>query len=193
MDSAEIVIVSGLPRSGTSMMMRMLAAGGVPVLSDAVRGADADNPLGYFEFEPVKRTREDPSWLDRAPGRAVKLVHLLLRDLPPGRRYAVVMMHRDLDEVLASQRTMLERSGRAGAGAPPDALKRVFAAQMDEVKAWMDGQANFRRLDVDYARVVADPRGEAARVGAFLGLKTADAMGAAVDPQLYRNRRGPGA
>jgi hypothetical protein len=186
----DIVVVSGLPRSGTSMMMRMICAGGIPALMDQARVPDPDNPHGYFEFEAVKRTREDPSWVSQAPGKVVKLVHLLLPDLPEGRRYRVVLMRRDLDEVLASQQTMLARQGRTGARMPPDALKRVFAAQLDAVTRWMDERPWFSRLEVRYDRVVADPAAEASRVAAFLGVpQAAGAMAAAVDPSLYRNRR----
>src|SRR5256885_1317813 len=94
-----VTVVSGLPRSGTSMMMRMIAAGGIAPLSDHSREADEDNPLGYLELEAVKATRRDPSWLSRAPGRVVKVIHLLLKDLPPGYAYRVILMRRDLDEV----------------------------------------------------------------------------------------------
>jgi hypothetical protein len=186
----EITVVSGLPRSGTSMMMRMINAGGIPALTDHLREADPDNPHGYFELESVKRTRQDPSWLDGARGTVVKMVHLLVRDLPADRRYAVVLMHRDLDEVLDSQRTMLERSGRPGAQMPREALKRVFAQQMEGVASWLASQPNIRRLNVDYARVVAQPRAESARIADFLGLgaEAGERMAAAVDPSLYRNR-----
>ncbi len=190
-DPQEIVVVTGLPRSGTSMMMRMLAAGGLPALQDALRPADADNPHGYFEFEPVKATREDPSWLAAAPGRAVKVVHALIRDLPTDRPYAVLVMRRDLGEVLASQRKMLDRSGRQGAGVAADALARVFAAQMAEMGRWLDAHACFRRLDVHYDRVLADPAGQAAAVAAFLHRGDARAMAGAVDAALYRNRAAP--
>src|SRR5437868_1127771 len=104
-----LTIVSGLPRSGTSMMMRMLEAGGMPVLTDKVRSADEDNPNGYFEFEAVKRTKQDASWLDDSGGRAVKMVYRLLYDLPVNRNYRVLFMRRNLKEVLASQREMLRR------------------------------------------------------------------------------------
>lgn len=186
----DIAIVSGLPRSGTSMMMRMIAAGGVPALTDAVRAADPDNPHGYFEYEPVKRTRADPSWVAGAEGRVVKMVHLLLRDLPEGRRYRVVMMERDLDEVVASQGKMLARQGKAGAKMGGDALKRVYQTQLEGVKRWMDDRPWFSRLEVRYDRVVADAAAEAARVAGFLELGSAAVgpMAAAVDASLYRNR-----
>src|SRR3569833_79554 len=112
---AFITVVSGLPRSGTSMMMQMLAAGGMPMLTDGVRGPDPDNPRGYFAFGPVKRTPQDARWLAGAPGKAVKVVHSLLPALPGGYEYRVLFMLRDMHEVLASQDTMLRRLGRCGA------------------------------------------------------------------------------
>lgn len=110
-DESSVTIVTGLPRSGTSMMMRMLEAGGLPVLVDGRRGADIDNPNGYYEFEPVKETRTDASWVEGARGRAVKMVYRLLYDVPAEFRYRVLFMRRDLGEILASQRKMLTRHG----------------------------------------------------------------------------------
>src|SRR5215471_15035568 len=107
----EITIVSGLPRSGTSMMMRMLEMGGMPVIIDQVRQPDVDNPRGYYEFEPAKKTKTDTSWLNHAPGKAVKMVYRLLYDLPSKFTFRVLFMQRKLDEVLVSQRTLLVRQG----------------------------------------------------------------------------------
>jgi hypothetical protein len=176
------------------MIMRMLSAGGIAPLSDSLRRADEDNPLGYFELEAVKRTREDPSWLANAPGKAVKVIHQLLTDLPPTYRYAILFIHRDIDEVLSSQRRMLERSGRSGAALPQEALKKVFAAQIQAARAWIASQANCSSLDLNYHEVVGDPAGQARRIAEFLGItEKAHAMAAAVDPTLYRNRlREPG-
>ncbi len=172
------------------MMMRMIEAGGLPVLTDGVRGADADNPRGYYEFDPVKRTKQDPSWLEGARGRVVKMVHLLLMDLPAGYEYRVVLMNRDADEVIESQRKMLARAGRPSGDAA--ALKRVFAAQMDSVRRWLGAQSHVRCLEVSYNAILASPQGEARRVADFLGLsERAGDMAAAVDPALYRNRASP--
>lgn len=185
-----ITVVSGLPRSGTSMMMRMIAAGGIPQLTDGVRAADEDNPLGYAEFEAVKRTKDDASWLEQAPGKVVKLVHVLLKDLPDTYPYRVVMMHRDLDEVLASQGKMLERSGKPGGALPPETLKKIYTGQMQGVAAWLASKPNFSVLDVKYNDVLANPATEAGRVAAFLGLEgKAAEIAAAVEPSLYRNRK----
>ena len=114
-NSDDIVIVSGLPRSGTSMMMQMIEAGGISALTDSVRTADADNPRGYFEFELVKKIQQDSSWLEQARGKVVKMVHLLLLNLPAGYQYRIVLMVRDHRQVLASQAAMLKRQGKIGA------------------------------------------------------------------------------
>jgi hypothetical protein len=185
----EIVIVTGLPRSGTSMMMRMVSAAGIEALTDHVRAADADNPHGYFEFEGVKNTKADPSWLPGAVGKVVKMIHVLIPDLPRGFGYRIILMQRDMDEVVASQQTMLARTGRAGA-ANSAALKRVYAAQLESARRWMDSNPDCTRLEVEYASVIADPDGQAKRVAAFLGVaEAAGRMAAAVDPGLYRNRK----
>jgi hypothetical protein len=184
-----IVIVSGLPRSGTSMMMRMLDAGGVPALTDNVRQADVDNPRGYYEFEPVKRTKEDPSWLDRAPGKVVKMVYRLLYDLPPDHTYHVIFMRRHLKEVIKSQDVMLERRGKAGGKLTDDKLIELFQQQLKEFDDWFTRQPNFKRLDISYNDVLQDPTPAVTALNEFLGgqLNTA-AMLKVVEPELYRQR-----
>ena len=118
-----LTIVSGLPRSGTSMMMRMLDAGGIPALTDHVRAADPSNPNGYYEYEPIKKTKEDPSWLPAAIGMAVKMVHVLLLDLPLSYAYRVLFMQRDIEEVIESQNRMLERLGKNSNDLPSQSLE----------------------------------------------------------------------
>ncbi|MGD9724422.1 MAG: sulfotransferase family protein [Pirellulales bacterium] len=186
-----VTIVSGLPRSGTSMMMQMLAAGGMDVLSDGVRATDDDNQRGYFEFEPVKRTRQDPSWLGDAAGKGVKMVYLLLYDLPPAYEYRVLMMERPLAEVLASQQAMLERRGQPGANLPREKLSELFAQQRERIAQWLAGRPNFRAITVDYHRVLAEPHEQAQRINAFLDSRLdSAAMAAAVAPALRRQTAG---
>lgn len=171
-------------------MMQMLHAGGLPALTDGQRAADEDNPRGYYEFEAVKRIRTDRSWLDVAVGKVVKLVHLLLTELPASHEYRVVFMRRDLDEVLASQRKMLQRNGRAGGQLPDEQMKQMFARQVQSVLAWLSRQSNVRHIEIDYRQVIEAPREVAARVNAFLGGSLDEAkMASAVEPSLYRNRR----
>lgn len=189
-DPAEILIVSGLPRSGTSLMMRMLDAAGVPPLTDGQRRPDDDNPLGYYEFEAVKRLRHDSSWLDAAAGKAVKVIHILLPDLPSTRRYRVLFMRRDMDEVVASQRKMLERLGRSGAALSTDALKAQFETQLRAVDAWVDSRPNIARLDVSYNDLLREPGPVVTRTASFIGRPDREReMLAAIDSGLYRNRK----
>lgn len=187
-----VFVVSGLPRSGTSLMMQMVARGGIDPLTDEIRAADADNPRGYYELEAVKDTG-DFSWIDRARGRAVKVISQLLLELPEGVPAKVVFMRRRLDEVLVSQRKMLERRGEPLPGDGDDAaMKEIFAAHVEEVETFLRGRDDIDVLFVSYNRLLADPARQAARVAGFLGgdLDT-DAMVAAVDPDLYRNRSEP--
>lgn len=188
-----IVVVSGLPRSGTSAMMQMLAAGGMPLLTDGRRQPDADNPAGYFELEAVKAIARDPSFLDAAAGKAVKIVHALLTHLPPSRDYRVIVMSRDLDEVLMSQRKMLDRHGRAGAALTEAQLKAIYAGQLRQVRRWLTDRADrIRTLDVDYAAMTSDPPATARAVNAFLGGHLDEhAMARAIDPALRRNVHRP--
>jgi hypothetical protein len=182
-------IVSGLPRSGTSMMMRALEAGGLSPLVDGVRAADEDNPAGYYELERVKQITEDVSWLEAAEGKVVKLISRLLPHLPPGRRYKVVFMRRDLDEVLRSQARMLERRGEPPGPADGE-MKRMFMAHLAEIEAWLAGQPHLEVLYVSYNRMVSSPREQAERVNRFLGDRLDVArMILAVDESLYRQRK----
>jgi len=190
-DSEPITIVSGLPRSGTSMMMRMLEAGGVSPLTDHVRKPDEDNPLGYYELEAVKQTKKDASWLQQACGKAVKMVYRLLYDLPPDHRYRVVFMRRKLEEVIASQDLMLSRRGRRADTLSRDRLRGLFEEQLHEFERWVARQPNFQILDVSYNDVLADPRAAAQAVNQFLGgALDVEGMVKVVEPLLYRQRVG---
>ena len=190
--SSDIVIVSGLPRSGTSLMMQMLSAGGIPPLTDGARAADEDNPKGYFELEAVKRTRHDSSWLERAAGKAVKVIHLLILELPPTPQYSVILMRRAMDEVIRSQSKMLERSGKAPAALSGAKLGELFAMQLHQVRAHMSATPAFRFMEIDYRECVESPAHAAARVNQFLGGGLDQhRMAAVVDAALWRNRQAP--
>lgn len=184
-----VVIVSGLPRSGTSMMMKMLESGGVPVLTDNLREADIDNVNGYYEFQPALKVKQDTSWLDDARHKAVKMVYQLLYDLPDGYEYRVLMMRRSMDEVLASQKKMLARLGKPTDTIPDDKMAEIFRAGLTKFEAWISQKPNFRMLDVDYNTMVVDPMPQIEAIDRLLGggLDT-EAMAAVVQPELYRNR-----
>lgn len=185
-----ITIVSGLPRSGTSMMMRMLEAGGLPVMIDNIREADEDNPAGYYEFEAVKQTKQDRSWLADATGKVVKMVYRLLYDLPTDQEYRVVFMRRKLEEVLASQQKMLDRQGKNDAAVTDEQMAKLFRTQLEKFEKWIAEQPNFKVLEVSYNDLLADPKPPVEAINQFLGgqLNT-EAMAQVVDPNLYRNRK----
>jgi hypothetical protein len=171
------------------MVMQMLAAGGMPVLTDAVRRPDLDNPSGYLEYDPARRTAKDASWVADAAGKAVKLVHLLLPDLPPVHAYRVVFLQRDLGEVLASQYAMLRRQGRPEPDLAPMRLAELLSSQLRRVREWVAARTNFTSIDIDYASVIADAGSQARRLNQFLGGGWDEPrMAAAVDPSLYRQR-----
>ncbi len=186
----EIVIVSGLPRSGTSLMMQMLDRGGIPVVTDNVRTPDADNPRGYYEFERVKKIKEDVSWLPGMRGKAFKMVSQLLYELPSNEKYRVIFMERDLDEVIRSQEKMLARLGKPAAPGPE--IMRLFTLHLEKLRRWLAEQRYIDILFVRYNDLVERPEEQAEQIGAFLGGR-ADSrlMAATVDSCLYRNRKSP--
>lgn len=183
-----ITIVSGLPRSGTSLMMQMLAAGGLTLLTDSERKPDDDNPRGYCEWEPAKLLPRQPELIDAAEGKAVKVISQLLLSLPEGRSYKVLFMERPLPEVLASQKEMMKRRGTAGA-ASDDLMTAAFTKHLREVRARLE-KMGVPIHSVEYRKLVEDPVVTARSVRHFLGLDLdADAMARQVDASLYRNRR----
>lgn len=187
-----VVVVSGLPRSGTSMMMKMLEAGGLEVFTDEVREADEDNPKGYFEHEQVKHLHEtdDRSWVRQSRGKAIKVVSELLPHLPEGSFYQVIFMKRPLDEILASQNKMLERRGEPNT-ADDSQMRELFETHLWRVQRFLRKKRNFHTQYVGYRETIVEPMVEARRVCGFLGdTLDAELMAAVVDPSLYRNRAG---
>ena len=184
-----VIVVTGLPRSGTSMMMRMLQAGGVAVLTDGIRAADADNPYGYYEFEPVKRLKHDQSWVASARGRAVKVVYALLDQLPASTPYKVIFMRRHVQEVVASQDAMLSRRGTPVVPSQSQHVIQLFEEELRKVDRWLAAQRRFHVLHVDYNQAITDPGTACARVNAFLELNLDETrMRSVVTPALYRQR-----
>jgi hypothetical protein len=178
-----------LPRSGTSLMMQMLAAGGMQVFTDGQRSADQHNPRGYFELEAVKHTRTNHSWLAQAEGKVVKVVHLLLPHLPVDREYRVIFMQRELIEIIASQRAMLQQQGRPAAKLPDSKLAEIFGKQLAEVRQFLSKNPNFRVLHLQHRYVIEMPLTVAQQIATFLGGDLdPKRMAAAVEPSLYRQR-----
>jgi len=185
-----IPIVSGLPRSGTSLMMSMLAAGGLDVLTDRLRIPDDDNPVGYFELEEVKKLiKGEHSWLAKSNGKAVKVISTLLPYLPHGYDYRIIFMHREMQEVLASQRKMPINRGENPDKISDDQMAEIFEKNLQQSERWINSQAHATRIDINYKQLIDNPRPLVAKINVFLGGGLdEDKMLGVIDPSLYRQR-----
>ncbi len=185
-----ITIVSGLPRSGTSMTMKILEAGGIPPLTDHIRSPDDDNPKGYYEFERAKKLREgDTAWITKAEGKVVKIIGALLVLMPSDYEYHVLFMRRDMNEILASQAKMLENRGEENQ-IDNETMAALFSKHVKQVEEWMDSQPNLQYIDIDYNAIIENPEPHIKKINQFLGGKLDEsAMLAVVDPKLYRQRK----
>lgn len=184
-----ITIVSGLPRSGTSLMMQMLAAGGITALTDGERKPDTDNPRGYYEWERIKRLPQDPSCIGEAEGKVVKVISQLLFALPTERNYRAIFLDRPLPEVVASQSEMIRRRGTLGAGLSEAALIAGLQAHLNQVNAWLRRRHDIQLHRVQYHNVLRDPMHISDEIQRFLDQPLdPQAMAAQVDPSLYRCR-----
>lgn len=170
------------------MMMRMLEAGGVPALTDEQRTPDEDNPNGYYEFEDVKSIENYGTWIDRAPGHSVKMVYSLLKHLPADREYRILFMRRNVDEILQSQKTMLDRNG-VETEIPDATMKALFERELRQFYAWLPSQAHLNLVNISYNDLITNPRATIDQINRHLdeSLDT-EAMIRLVDPSLYRNR-----
>jgi hypothetical protein len=184
-----ITIVSGLPRSGTSLMMQMLVAGGMTSLSDGEPTADADNPRGYLEWERIKQLPNDPGCIAEAEGKVVKVISRLLLSLATGHEYRVIFMQGSLSEVLASQDQMFGRPGTYKEGANRAAMAAAFEKHLREVYAWLGGKPYVKSIRVVYHDVLEHPEDVSRNLAEFLGVSlNVEAMTRQVDASLYRNR-----
>jgi len=186
-----IIIVSGLPRSGTSMMMKMLEAGEQPIMTDNLREADANNPNGYYEFERVKELPNgDYGWLPEAGGKVVKIVTGLIMSLPSDYKYKVIFMQRAMKEVLSSQKKMLGRLGKEDDRVEDDKMKKIYQEHLKQVNAWISKQPNIEVLYVNYNTMLGNPIESLQKVNEFLGGEMdVNVMANVVNKELYRERK----
>lgn len=190
MNQELITIVSGLPRSGTSMMMKMLVAGGMEVLTDNLRTADEDNPKGYFEFEKVKKLEQETFWLKDARGKVVKIISALLKHLPPDYNYKIIFMRRKMQEVLASQKQMLIRSGQPAETISDEKMAQMFQRHLKDVELWLAEQPHIETIYINYNEAIENPFPSIQMVNHFFGGGLdLEAMVAVVNKTLYRQRR----
>ncbi len=186
------ILVSGLPRSGTSLMMQMLEAAGVNILTDRERAADIDNPKGYYEWEPIKQIMKKPELLDEGiDGCAIKCVSMLLQSMPLKHNYKVIFMTRAIEEVVDSQSKMIERLGTKGAGIEIEQLQRGLVAHRDEILRWLKNVPHMEFMEIDYPALVREPSVIIPKIVEFLGkerLPSAEKMATPIDASLHRKR-----
>ncbi|MEH6534804.1 MAG: alkaline phosphatase family protein [Psychroserpens sp.] len=181
----QIVIVSGLPRSGTSLMMQMLDKGGLEALTDSNRQADESNPRGYLEYDPVMALHKDNSWLDKAQNKSLKVVAPLLKFLDPKFRYKVIFMNRDLNEVVKSQQKMIGRDVETF----PVKLFETYKKHLKQVEDWKDKEPSVELIYVDYKDALNDTNTAVKKVISFIGKEmNEEDMESCVDKTLYRNK-----
>lgn len=186
-----VTVVSGLPRSGTSLMQRMLEAGGIEPLADEIRAADENNPKGYYEYERVKKLKDgDTVWLKLAQGKSVKIISALLEYLPEDYYYRVLFMQRNMDEILASQNKMLVDRGERTDKVSDEQMAQLYEDHLQKVGAWLEKQNNFRVLYVNYNRLLQDPTEPLAQISKFLDKSVkVDEMAKVIDSNLYHQRK----
>ena len=184
-----ITIVSGLPRSGTSMMMQILESGGMKIVTDNIRKANEDNPYGYYEYEKVKEIKEDTGWLKETRGKAFKMVSQLLYDLPSDENFKVIFMKRKMNEILASQSKMLERMGSSKDGTSDAKMGEFFNKHLLKIIDWMEGRKYIDVLYIDYNDLLINPDEHIKTLNRFLNYKlTEEKAVKVIDKSLYRNR-----
>ena len=189
---AFITVVSGLPRSGTSMMMGMLAAGGLPLMVDSIRQPDESNPKGYYEFEPVKQMqRSDNAWMVECRGKAVKIISPLLQFMPQDHAYRVIFMKRNIAEILASQRAMLGRQGETSRKVDDQEMEAIYQKHLDVITTWLAAQDNIQVLYLNYNQIILNPAPTIAQLTQFIHPLKLDSakIQAAIEVSLYRQRR----
>lgn len=189
MDPEIITVVSGLPRSGTSMLMQMLDSGGIPPLTDNIRTADEDNPKGYYEFERVKKLPDDTEWLEDAKGKVVKVLAELVKFLPSGYNYKLVFIHRNLEEIIRSQKKMIIRRDEDPDKVSDDEIRVLFTKYLKIIKNRIENNPNIEVLYVDYNEIMTDPNETIVNLNEFFnGQLDESEMRASIDGKLYRNR-----
>ncbi len=186
-----ITVVSGIPRSGTSLMMQMIAAGGMPVLTDGLRSADENNPRGYKEWEAAKSLPQTPEIIAAAEGKVVKVISSLLFSLPKEHKYRVIFMRRPIEQIVTSQNRMLERLGQKVPDTPERAVTSAFNDHLKKIQKWLSEQPNIAVLYTEYSAVLQNPRQEASKIAEFVGYDfDLDAMIKEVEPSLHREKIG---
>ena len=179
-----VIIVSGLPRSGTSLMMQMLQAGGISIIYDNKRPADEHNPYGYYELEKVKRLEQDNSWIEKCTGKALKILYHLLKYLPETTHYKIIFMQRNLKDVVISQDKMLESYSKAVLSDNAKVMT-LFEEERKQIISWIENKSNMDVLYIEFSDVLADQKKVVLQLSDFLGSNLElQSMQAVINPAI---------
>jgi hypothetical protein len=180
-----LVVVSGIPRAGTSLLMQMLKKGGMTLLADNRRKPDISNPKGYLELEAVKNLSKDNSCLKNQTGKAVKVISHLLKHLPKHQKYKIIFMNREMNEIIKSQEKMLKKEGKRFS----KELIKIFLKELKLVKKWVKEEPKKEMINLHYKKIIKNPAKQIDKIIEFLGVPLdKEAMIEAIDPSLYRTR-----
>jgi hypothetical protein len=181
---SEIIIVTGLPRSGTSLMMQIFDKSNISVLTDGKREKDISNPEGYYELEAVKGIVKDNSFLKDASGKVVKIVAPLTIFIDKSLKYKAVFMRRDMDEILRSQEKMLLKDQTS----EREKFRTIYEFHLKKTyKFFQENKIPY--LDIQYKELVNEPDTVLKSLIEFCGLSSSvEDLASVVKPELYRNR-----
>ena len=170
-------------------MMQMLAAGGLPVVTDGERTPDEDNPRGYYEWERIKLLPKEPALIEEAEGKVVKVISQLLFALPPTCKYQIIFMQRALPEVIASQAEMIKRRGTAAPAVGESVMMAALRSHLTQVDSWLTQHSNIPLHRIEHRKLIGDPQATAESIQKFLSVPlNIEAMARQVDNSLYRHR-----
>ena len=188
LDSTKNYIVSGLERSGTSMLMQILYNGGYPVAADKKRPADENNPKGYYELEGgkiINKLIQNQFSFDEYKGKIIKITAYGLKYLPTA-DYNIIYSERNIEEILDSMEKMAQITDENR-----NETKEVFLKLNSFIKKQIKERSDCNVLFVNYNRILEDPDQHIKEIHDFLNQQEADlkSMIKTVDKKLYRNRK----
>lgn len=188
MDKNDIIVVTGLPRSGTSLVMQILQSMGIDLFTDNKRSPDQSNPRGYFEHELVKTIEYDTSWIKKVEGKAIKIVSPLLVYLPNNYNYKIIFMDRVLDEIVQSQEKMLLVNGVPNPQIEPEVIKQIFIKDLKQAWSWIRELSHSESLEISHSKLLKKPESELEKVNGFLNIKVdLENTLKVIDKKLYRS------
>lgn len=180
-----ITLITGIPRSGTSLMMQLFKAANVDIATDAIRTEDDNNPKGYYELEAVKGIVKNNAFLKDLDGKTIKIVAPLVTFIDLSLEYRVVFMIRDLDEVVQSQEKMVGKDQQD----QKEKFKTMYAMHIEKSRQFLNSH-NIPFIEIQHRELLQNPELSLKRLIDFCGWETPlEELKSVIDHSLYRNRK----